>query len=109
MSHPCWQRGAKSWNVYMEPKLEADVKQIVCISEDYRLDIEDYKKLLEDKTIVFVDYEKLQRDYNLVVTPTIVALDGQGTISHIQLSHSMGDVDEAGFDRELVELLTGSP
>lgn len=91
----------------MEPELNDNVKQVVCLAEDYRSDVEQYEAMLKNKTIVFVDYETLQKDYNLVITPTIVALDGQGSISHIQLSHSMENVGRLEFDEELTELLTG--
>lgn len=45
-------------------------------------------ELIGDKLVVFVDYKFLEKEYNFVVFPTIISLDGSGVITHIQYAES---------------------
>lgn len=96
---PCFQQ-ADNWNKYMSPLLRDDVKVIVCLADKFRPEVSKHRDMLKEKRIVFIDGLKFLNTYNLAVMPTIVVLDGQGFVFHIQYEAA------AFFDRGLVELVT---
>jgi len=76
---------AELWSKTIEPVIMNSIKQVVCLADGYGSPIpKAYSHLLEDKILFFPDFDLLGEKYYLLSTPTIIALDGQGIIQHVQ-------------------------
>jgi hypothetical protein len=100
---PACSKQADLWNKYMTPAINADVKEVICWPVEAKDIWMQHPLPLKGKWVVFFNYERFLREYNLVVFPTTVSLDGDGTITHIGYEYA-GRIDE-----EFVELLTHVP
>ena len=43
--------------------------------------VSEYKRLLANKMVVFIDWERFRKNYNLIVKPTVIVVDGRGQIA----------------------------
>ncbi len=84
----------------MEPALKDSFRSVVFLDEKYTSEVDRYADLLGDMQVVFVDMSRLTEDLNLVTLPTIIAVDGEGRVLHVEYE------EDYAFDRELVEAVT---
>lgn len=97
--HGCLTQ-ARLWNRTMEPALKDSFRSVVFLDEKYTSEVDRYADLLGDMQVVFVDMSRLTEDLNLVTLPTIIAVDGEGRVLHVEYE------EDYAFDRELVEAVT---
>ena len=91
---------AEAWNAFIAPRLQSDVKVVACLEDDPTvLHSERARKVLSGMRVVFPDYDSLIVRYNLITTPTIILLDGDGIVNYVQEGAS-------DFDRDLYRMLT---
>ncbi len=94
---------AHLWTEYIAPELPNRVKEVICLDSAYAEELHEHDGMIGDRFVVFVDFSELASTYNLVILPTIIAVDGGGFITYIEYG------EDNLFDRGLVEALDVVP
>jgi len=97
---PACQDFFELWNQIVTPKLKEGVQEVVILSSNDSNATSEFQGLLEDKTVCLIDMDTFKQEYNLLISPTVLALDESGVVRQIQ--YGMRD----GIDFEILKFLT---
>ncbi|MGH8015021.1 MAG: hypothetical protein ACREBV_02400 [Candidatus Zixiibacteriota bacterium] len=96
---PC-QDFFEQWNQIVTQNLKEGVQELVVISKEQISINGQLPEALEGMSVRILDLEEFKKVQNLVIFPTVVTIDEQGIVRHIQYGL------RGGIDYEILKFLT---